>query len=73
MGPHFDTVDSPMGRRPPVAGPHEFSGRSSHDEGALLIKTSIILDVFTPFHLPEVVISPTPTFTRPSPRGNIQA
>jgi hypothetical protein len=35
------------------------------------MKASMSLEVFTFFHLPCVESRPTPTFTRPSPRGKI--
>jgi len=61
-----------MGSRPPVAGPRHVSGLSPHDLGTKPQKASSIWVVLAPFHFAEVVNKPTPTLTRPSPKGKIQ-
>src|SRR5687767_11196159 len=72
VGPACGPTDSAIGSRPPVAGPHDVSGRMPHDSGACATKASIRCDVFTDFHWLNVDSRPTPTFTRPSPTGKIQ-
>src|SRR5205085_7604678 len=72
VGPTRGPTDRPIGRRPPVGGPHEVSGAMPHDAGAHATKSSISLEVLTAFHWLKVESSPTPTFTRPSPTGKIQ-
>src|SRR5579863_2920882 len=71
LGPVDGWMANPIGSLPPVGGPHEVSGESPHDRGADCTKASIRWLVFNPFHRPETVSSPTPTFTRPSPIGKI--
>ena len=62
----------PIGSLPPVGGPRQVAGESSHSFGAQLTKWSIRVEVFTPFQRLSVESRPTPTLTRPSPSGKIQ-
>src|ERR1039458_7053972 len=63
---------TPIGRRPPVGGPHEVWGESPHDLDAWSTNASIRREVLRPFHRRSVDKRPTPAFTRPSPSGKIQ-
>jgi len=72
LGPMRGTTDRPIGSLPPVAGPQAVSGEIPHDLGAKSTKASIRRLVLTPFQRPSTDSRPTPTFTRPSPRGKIQ-
>src|SRR5579871_1735031 len=72
VGPEWGPTDNPMGRRPPVAGPHAVSGRMSHDAGAYSAKLCSRWVVLTALHWLNVDRRPTPTLMRPSPTGKIQ-
>jgi hypothetical protein len=72
VGPTWGPTDIPIGSRPPVAGPHDVSGRISHDGGAYSAKFWRRWVVLTAFHWLNVESSPTPTLIRPSPTGKIQ-
>src|SRR5581483_1711655 len=72
VGPAWGPTERPIGRRPPVGAPHDVSGESPQLEGAPSTKASMIWLVLTAFHWLNVDSRPTPTFTRPSPRGNTQ-
>src|SRR5688500_13190866 len=72
VGPACGPTENDMGRRPPVGGPHDVSGRIPHDSGAYSAKPSIRWVVLTAFHWLKVESSPTPTLMRPSPTGKIQ-
>src|SRR4051812_37964377 len=71
VGPTRGCTDPPVGRRPPVGGPVAVSGDSPQRAGAVSQKASIRWVVFTSFQPANVDRSPTPTFTVPSPTGNI--
>ncbi len=72
VGPHMGPTASPMGRRPPVGGPHDVPGEMPHAaHWGESTKASISLVVFTSFHWLKVDSKPIPTFTRPSPTGKI--
>src|SRR5947208_13903798 len=72
VGPARGPTERPMGRRPPVAGPHDVSGEMPHEAGAYSTNDSMRWVVLTAFHWLKVESRPTPTFTRPSPTGKIQ-
>jgi 2-polyprenyl-6-methoxyphenol hydroxylase-like FAD-dependent oxidoreductase len=71
VGPTLGSTDPPVGRRPPVAGPHEVSGEISQRAGAVATNASINLVVLTALNPVNVSSRPAPTFTVPSPTGKI--
>src|ERR1700678_4108740 len=72
LGPLRGPSASPIGRRPPVGGPQQVSSLRPQASPTWATKYSWSLVVLTPFQLPPVESSPTPTLTRPSPRGKTQ-
>ncbi len=72
LGPTLGPTDPAIGRRPPVGGPQEPSGRRPQRAGAVAAHSSIRWDVLTSFQPLYVESSPMPTFTVPSPTGKIQ-
>ncbi|CAB4861060.1 unannotated protein [freshwater metagenome] len=72
VGPTLGVTEPPVGSFPPVTGPSAVSAESPQYEGATSTNVSINLLVFMSFQPEKVDSSPTPTFTRPSPRGKIQ-
>src|SRR5258708_25316660 len=71
VGPTRGVTDPPVGSRPPVGAQVAVSGDSPHRAGAVSQNTSIRRDVLTCFQPWNVVRSPTPTFTVPSPTRHI--
>src|ERR1700731_1494451 len=71
VAPTLGPTASPIGSLPPVGAPSEVDADSSHSFGAQATKWSISVEVLTPFHRWSVERSPTPTLTRPSPKGKI--
>src|SRR5665213_4467980 len=65
VAPTRGPTASPIGSLPPVGGPRQVAGESSHSLGAHATKCSMRVAVLTPFHRRSVESRPTPTFTRP--------
>ena len=72
LGPMRGRTDRPMGSFPPVGAPHSVVVGEPHEAGAQSMKASMSWVVLAPFHRPSTERSPTPTLTRPSPRGKTQ-
>src|SRR6266581_3475097 len=71
VGPTRGVTDPPVGRRPPVGAPVAVSREIPHRDGAVAQNASIRWVVFTFLQPVNVDSRPTPTFTVPSPTGNI--
>ncbi len=72
VGPTLGWIEPAIGMRPPVGGPHDFSGEMPQYSGAVAANSSISLEVFTCFQSRKVDSRPMPTLMVPSPTGKIQ-
>src|SRR5215218_6546697 len=71
VGPTLGDTEPPIGNRPPVGGPQDFSGEMPQYAGAVAAHSSIRCDVLTCFQCLNVDSSPIPTLMVPSPTGKI--